>query len=127
MFYFVVVTTIVAYTIMKETLFTTFCWIADGQPKDDNIPPPPLWREKHEYHTATVEEQIPDTNQGMKELEDTPANINVVLSSQAAQQTQHGAAPVQLSSNNSRLRQNRSSARAIKSCPSLIYEIVIVI
>ena len=63
---------------------TTFCWIAHGQPKDYNIPPPPLWREEHEYHTTTVEEQMPDTNLVREKLEDTPANINVVLSSQCS-------------------------------------------
>ena len=84
--------------------------------KDDNIPQSP-WREEHEYHTTTVEEQMPDTNPGQEDLEDTAANINVVLTSRAAQQTQHGAAPVQLSSSNPQLRQKRSSARAIKSCP----------
>ena len=47
------------------------------------------------------EEETPDTNLGRKDLEDTAANINVVLSSRAAQQTQHGAAPVHLSSSNS--------------------------
>ena len=35
-------------------------------------------------HTTTVEEQMPDTNQGMEKLEDTAANINVVLSSQCS-------------------------------------------
>ena len=90
--------------------------------------PPPLWREEHEHHTTTVEEQMPDTNLGREDLEDTPANINVVLSSRAAQQTQHGAAPVQLPSNKSQLRQKISSARAIKSCPlSIKCEIIIVI
>ena len=68
--------------------------------KDDIIPPPP-WREEHEYHTTTVEEQMPDTNLGREDLEDTAANINVVLTSRAAQQTQHGAALVQLPSSNS--------------------------
>ena len=38
---------------------------------------------------------MPDTILGREDLEDTPANINVVLTSRAAQQTQHGAAPVQ--------------------------------
>ena len=65
-------------------MFTTFCWIAYGQPKDDSIPPPPPRREEHEYHTTTVEEQMPDTNLGQEDLEDTPANINVVLSSQCS-------------------------------------------
>ena len=32
-------------------------------------------------HTTTVEEQMPNTNLGQEDFEDTAANINVVLSS----------------------------------------------
>ena len=41
-------------------------------------------------HTTTVEEQMPDTNLGKEDLEDTAANINVVLT--AGQHSRHNMA-----------------------------------
>ena len=76
-------------------------------------------------HTTTVEEQMPDTNQGMEELEDTPANINVVLYASAAAATHHKPVPRfrprdPAADNNRHLRQKSSSVWAIKSCPIVI-------
>ena len=90
---------------------------------DDNIPPP-LWREEHEYHTTTVEEQMADTNLDKEDLEDTAANINVVLSSSAAAATHHKPVPRFRSWDpaadiNQHLRQKSSSVWAIKSCPHM--------
>ena len=36
--------------------------------KKDIIIPPSPWREEHEYHTTTVEEQMPDTNLDREKL-----------------------------------------------------------
>ena len=63
---------------------------SDWQPSEDDNIPPPLWREEYEYHTTTVEDQMPDTNLGMEDLEDTAANINVVLT--AGQHSRHNMA-----------------------------------
>ena len=76
-------------------------------------------------HTTTVEEQMPDTNQGMEKLEDTAANINVVLYNSAAAATHHKPVPHFRSrdpagDNNQHLLQKSSSAWAIKSCPIVI-------
>ena len=76
-------------------------------------------------HTTTVEEQTPDTDQGREELEDTPANINVVLYASAAAATHHKPVPHfrprdPAADNSHHLRQKSSSVWAIKSCPIVI-------
>ena len=76
-------------------------------------------------HTTTVEDQMPGTDQGMEELEDTPANINVVLYASAAAATHYKPVPRfrprdPAADNNHHLRQKSSSVWAIKSCPIVI-------
>ena len=76
-------------------------------------------------HTTTVEEQTPDADQGREELEDTPANINVVLYNSAAAATHHKPVPHfrprdPAADNSHHLRQKSSSVWAIKSCPIVI-------
>ena len=68
---------------------------------------------------------MPDTNPGIEELEDTPANINVVLYNSAAAATHLKLVPHfrprdPAGDNNQHLRQKSSSAWAIKSCPIVI-------
>ena len=71
---------------------------------------------------AVLARQQPDTNMGQEDLEDTPANINVVLSSQhsssnTTNRSHASALGTLLQTTSHHLRQKSSSVWAIKSCP----------